>query len=165
MRETNNVPRGLRNHNPLNVERRDGVIWQGMSKRQRDQRFLTFEHPVFGIRCAAIVLLNYEKRSANTVRKIVETWAPATENDTEAYIEHVCRITAFPHNLPLRLRYSPADLGALIEAMAWHECGVQLPYAPLPRGHGKASYVTMAGIQLAYSGWRPMPAKDIYTCL
>ncbi len=159
------TPRGLRNFNPLNVERHDGVVWQGQSRRQRDKRFITFEHPVFGIRCAVIVLLNYEKRGINTPRKIVQTWAPANENDVGAYVDHITKISSIPHNMTIHLRNSPAELGSLIEAMAWHECGVQLPWHPMPREHGKSCYVVMAGIHLAYSQWQPKPLRDIYTAI
>lgn len=159
---TDKLPRGIRNLNPLNVERHANTVWQGQSKKQRDKRFLTFDHPVFGIRCAAIVLLNYEKRGINTIQKIVETWAPSSENNVEAYVNSVSKITGFPPNVTIKLS-SPADFGSLIEAMAKHENGIYLPWYPVERPAGKACYVTMAGIMLAYSQWQPKPRKNVYT--
>lgn len=156
------LPRGIRNNNPLNVERHADTVWQGQSRKQHDRRFLTFEHPVFGIRCAAIVLLNYEKRGLNTIEKIIKTWAPSNENDTQKYIDHVSKITGFPPTVKIRLD-SPADFGSLIEAMAIHENGIPLPWYPTERKEGKACYVTMAGVLLAYSRWQPKPIKNIYT--
>ena len=159
------APLGLRLLNPLLVERSGDVVWQGQSRRQRHRRFVSFEQPVFGIRCAAIVLLNYEKRGINTPRKIVQTWAPANENDVGAYVDHITKISKIPANMPIHLRNSPAELGALIEAMAWYEIGVQLPWYPTPREPGRSCLIVMAGIHLAYSQWQPKPHRDIYTAI
>ena len=115
-----------------------------------------------GIRCAAIILLNYEKRGLNTIQKIIETWAPSSENDVRAYVDTVSRITKIPSTVTIKLN-SPADFGSLIEAMAKHENGIYLPWYPTERAAGKACYVTMAGIMLAYSQWQPKPFKNIYT--
>lgn len=84
--------RGIRNNNPGNIDR-NTTKWQGMADDQSsDPRFVVFKTPQFGIRAMGIVLLTYEhKYGINTIRKAVNRWAPPTENNTDAYIEAVCK--------------------------------------------------------------------------
>lgn len=83
------LPRGIRNNNPGNI--RHGDNWKGLAEDQEDYSFCTFITPEFGIRAMAIILLNYKKLyKLNTVRKIISRWAPKAENNTDAYISHVC---------------------------------------------------------------------------
>ena len=43
------------------------------------------------MRAAFIILRNYiERHKLNTIRKIITRWAPASGNNTQAYIETVC---------------------------------------------------------------------------
>lgn len=81
------VPRGIRNHNPGNLERVAGVVWIGQSGRQTDPRFVTFRAPVWGIRAMVRVLSTYYRmRGLRSVRAIISRWAPQTENRTHAYM-------------------------------------------------------------------------------
>lgn len=84
--------RGIRNHNPGNIERIVGTRWQGMAASQPDPRFVSFSAPEWGIRAIARTLITYQdKRRArdgsriDTVREIIERWAPPSENNTVAY--------------------------------------------------------------------------------
>lgn len=81
-------PRGVRLGNPGNIRHNPRSKWQGMSADQPDPSFVKFDDPVWGVRAIARILIKYDARGLNTVRKIIETWAPPTENDTEAYVEH-----------------------------------------------------------------------------
>jgi hypothetical protein len=81
--------RGERNNNPGNIDRGKDK-WQGMAADQSgDPRFIVFTSPQFGIRAIARLLLNYQRKGVNTVRKIIDRWAPPVENNTEAYIRAV----------------------------------------------------------------------------
>lgn len=84
-----NLPRGIRNHNPGNIER--GDPWQGLSSDQSsDSRFCVFLSPEWGIRAIARVLITYQDRHGiNTIRGMIERWAPPTENKTGAYVQYV----------------------------------------------------------------------------
>jgi hypothetical protein len=83
--------RGERNNNPGNIDRGKDK-WQGMAADQSsDPRFIIFQSPEFGIRAIARLLLNYQKKGVNTVRKIIDRWAPPVENNTEAYINAVAK--------------------------------------------------------------------------
>src|SRR3546814_17442973 len=87
------IPRVIRLNNPGNIEH--GAPWEGLDPRNRDPRFCGFVSPEYGIRAIVRVLITYyDKRRArdgsriDTVREIVERWAPAGENNTEAYAKH-----------------------------------------------------------------------------
>lgn len=82
--------RGIRNRNPGNIDRND-TKWQGMAADQSgDARFVVFKTPEWGIRALAKTLMTYEHvHKLDTVRKIVNRWAPPSENNTSAYVKAV----------------------------------------------------------------------------
>lgn len=110
--------RGIRNKNPLNIER--GSTWVGLVKDGQDKRFCEFENFYFGYRAAYKILLgSYRRRGWNTINKIIEHWAPSSENQTTAYIRSVHQFTGLPVDKVLcRFEYI-----ALVLAMAKVECG------------------------------------------
>ena len=79
--------RGERNNNPGNL--RHGSNWQGLAAKQPDPDFCTFTAPKYGFRALAKVLLVYRQKGFDTVREIVERWAPPSENNTSAYVAAV----------------------------------------------------------------------------
>jgi putative uncharacterized protein HCM2.0049c len=91
-------PLGIRNNNPGNIEW--GSPWQGLKKRgPKSGRFAEFESPVYGIRALAVLLITYyDKRKArdgskiDTIREVIERWAPPSENDTGAYAKQVAKL-------------------------------------------------------------------------
>lgn len=84
------LPRGVRNNNPGNIDRQTDP-WQGMADDQsQDKRFIVFVDSSWGIRAAARVIRNYEKRyGLRTPAGIINRWAPPNENPTLVYIAHV----------------------------------------------------------------------------
>lgn len=121
------TPRGLRNFNPGNI--RHGDAWQGLAPKQPDPDFATFREPLYGLRAMAKVLLAYSTlHGRRTVRAIVSRWAPASENDTDAYVAMVSRAMGVDPDVPLDLT-KDAVLSDLMRAMIRHENGVQ-PYDP-----------------------------------
>ena len=86
------MSRGIRNNNPGNI-RHSSSKWQGMSTEQTDTAFIQFDDPVYGIRALAKLLKNYQSRyGLKTIHEIINRWAPPSENDTGAYVEHVARM-------------------------------------------------------------------------
>lgn len=84
--------RGIRNNNPLNI--RKGSQWKGMAENQLDKDFVQFKNMIQGIRAGIITLRTYfNKHNINTIEGIIKRWAPASENNTKAYIEFVCKET------------------------------------------------------------------------
>lgn len=93
--EKKQVPRGIRNNNPLNI--RKGSNWKGERPNQTDKQFEQFVSLEWGIRAAFKLLRNHisgfkgTRPAMNTYRKIITMWAPPSENATEEYINYVCR--------------------------------------------------------------------------
>ncbi|VUD62259.1 hypothetical protein TDB9533_03005 [Thalassocella blandensis] len=68
---------------------RNNIEWQGMQTIQNDSDFVQFDSPEYGFRAMARVLRSYASRGLNTLRSIISTYAPATENHTETYVHFV----------------------------------------------------------------------------
>lgn len=91
------VTRGFRNNNPTNIKD-FGIPWQGImpledrnADQAAEQTFEVFRAPWWGIRAAAVLLRNYyQKYGLDTVRKIINRWAPpADDNPTSIYVKYV----------------------------------------------------------------------------
>lgn len=124
--------RGIRNNNPGNI-RLSSTTWAGQvdASHQTDPAFVQFVAPEYGIRAMARILRSYAARGADTVREIISTWAPPTENDTGAYIQSVASQIGVSPDTPI----GEAQFAPLIAAIIRHENGIQ-PYdgALLTRG-------------------------------
>ena len=95
-------PRGLRNNNPLNI-RHSASRWQGARVEQTDKAFVQFTSMTMGYRAAWRILETYYKHfeaqhKPFTPRNIIYRWAPPNENDSEAYLRRVCRLTNLAGN-------------------------------------------------------------------
>ncbi len=84
------LPRGIRNNNPGNIKR-NNIAWEGMQAVQNDRDFVQFESPEYGFRAITRILRTYESRGVVTVRGIINTYAPAEENNTANYINFVAQ--------------------------------------------------------------------------
>ncbi len=131
------IPRGIRNNNPLNI-RRSKDQWKGMKPQQTDVSFCQFETLDFGWRAAFYLLTRtyYHRYRLFTIRKIIEKWAPNCENNTEAYIKNVSKLTGFDPDEPLGIPMnSPARWMMVAVAMAMQENGVNsIDYFAMLRG-------------------------------
>jgi hypothetical protein len=124
------LPRGIRNNNPGNIEW--GSPWQGLVKRTKatDDRFAQFVDPVSGIRAIAVTLITYyDKRKANdgskidSIREVIDRWAPSNENDTIAYSNQIARVlNVAPDSETLNL-HDYVTLRGLVEGIIRHEEG------------------------------------------
>lgn len=131
---TTKSSRGIRNHNPGNIEINSNNDWLGQVYPSSDTRFVTFESPIYGIRAISRTLITYfDKYKLDTIEKIVSRWAPPTnndgaiENDTESYIQSVQKRSNMPRNAPLDL-FDYETNYAIVEAIIYHENGKQ-PYS------------------------------------
>lgn len=119
------LPRGIRNHNPGNIEY-TGTAWKGLDSPPTDGRYCRFIDPVWGIRAMARILLNYQRLyGIDTVAGIVSRWAPSSENDTGAYIASVAGRVGVAPDETISVE---GRLYELIPAMIYHENGQQ-PYS------------------------------------
>lgn len=115
--------RGIRNNNPGNI--RHGASWQGMAAQQLDAAFVTFKTPEYGIRAISKIIDTYSsKYGINTVRGVIEKWAPPNENDTESYVQAVSDEVGVSPDSEVNLSAIKPDL---IAAIIRHENGQQ-PY-------------------------------------
>lgn len=119
------VPRGIRNNNPLNI--RIGNTWLGEVAEPTETEFEQFVSMKYGLRAGFIILRRYIRRyKRDTVRKIIESWAPSSENNTLEYIAVVCdrmHITS-----DVQIDYGDRDtMCALVQAMAYVEVGEVIP--------------------------------------
>lgn len=91
MRTNTKLPRGYRNNNPLNI-RKSMNTWKGkIYVGNTDGVFEQFENMAYGYRAAFKLMQTYIKKyGCDTVAKIISRWAPENENNTSAYIKHVC---------------------------------------------------------------------------
>ena len=96
------------NHNPTNI-RKSKYNWEGKTdtpqkliKEGRSTDFEAFVSDYYGLRAALVNLKNgYFSKGYNTVAKIIYRWAPPTENNTEGYINYVCKVMGVDRDLVL----------------------------------------------------------------
>lgn len=130
------TPRGIRNNNPLNI--RIGNTWLGERANPTDDAFEEFVSIEYGYRAAFCILRRYIKRyHKDTISAIISTWAPASENNTQRYIDFVAaqmKISSMDV-----IDYSDkVTMLKLVAAMQLMECGVPADMAKVRRGYEMA---------------------------
>jgi len=133
------LPRGVRNNNPGNI--RWGSPWQGLVKngKQKDSAFCLFVDPASGIRAIVMTLITYyDKRKAkdgskiDSVREVIERWAPPVENNTAAYANQIAKVlNVLPESENLNL-HDYRTMKGLVEGIIRHECGDPKQYGVTP---------------------------------
>lgn len=121
-----NATRGERNNNPGNIEK-SNTNWVGKISGS-DSRFESFQSAEYGIRAIARLLQTYIRKGDNTIERIINRYAPASENDSRAYIESVSSYTGIPAGQLL----APDDeesIRAITTAIIRHENG-RISYSP-----------------------------------
>ena len=136
------LPRGYRNNNPLNI-RISNNNWIGKTKPSGDSAFEQFTSMPYGYRAALVLMRNYIKNYAcDTVAKIISRWAPENENNTLAYIKHVCEIA----NLTPDTKVGQNDKNTL----------TRMAYAMSIIENGNTEYTRMLGLpnmDIINEGW------------
>lgn len=86
------APRGIRNNNPGNLIFTN-INWTGKLPKEenKDRRFEMFIAPEYGIRAMIKDLKNDIEKGKNTVPALMTEYAPRFENNTDAYIQTVCK--------------------------------------------------------------------------
>ncbi|NHB92958.1 structural protein [Photorhabdus cinerea] len=122
------MSRGIRNNNPGNI--RWGDYWQGLvpGSQRTDKSFCQFASPEYGIRAIIKILQNYHKKyGINTVSGIISRYAPPNENNTEGYVNRVCKDTGVTCDQAINV-FDRAFMAKLIKAIITVENGSQ-PYS------------------------------------
>lgn len=120
--------RAQRNNNPMNIVK--GSPWQGLMplemmtpEQAAEDRFAVFSAPRWGFRAAAVTIITYfDKYQIDTIRGVIQRWAPPNENDTNAYIGFVCAHSGFASDEVLDL-HSYDILFKILKAMSQEEAG------------------------------------------
>jgi hypothetical protein len=135
-----NLPRGLRNNNPLNI-RHNTDNFQG-EITGTDKSFKTFSCLPYGYRAGFVILHTYLVRGFNTIEKIISRFAPPIENDTESYIAFVERHTGIPRNKELTAK-DGADYILIVSAMSFMENGRNADISEIKAGFNLQSKIKM----------------------
>jgi len=125
------LPRGLRNNNPGNI-RLTKTMWQGEVKG-KDKSFKTFVSMAYGYRAIFVLLRSYIQKGYNTIEKIINRYAPPSENVTSRYVKHVSERTGIPKNKKLDFHDSE-DMIKIVAAISRSENGVKADMSKVMEG-------------------------------
>lgn len=128
-----NLPRGLRNNNPLNI-RISSTPWQGKITENTDGAFEQFISLEYGLRAGLVNIRTYIKRDRlDSISVIIPKWAPALDgNDVRAYVRLVSNKSGVPATR--RLSYNDRfELCHIVWAMAWVECGQEISFSAVEK--------------------------------
>lgn len=134
----NTATRGVRNNNPGNIDYNPRNDWVGQLPPDPtiEKRFARFDSPENGIRALGKLLLAYQSKTGmpsvggsgiDTVREVINRWAPGVENDTKAYIQAVASGLGVRPDQVLQIN-NPTTLKGLVMGIIKHENG-GVPYA------------------------------------
>lgn len=131
-----NIPRGIRNNNPLNI--RIGNVWLGEVREPTDPDFEQFISMFYGVRASFILIRRYIKHyKRTTIPAIISAWAPASENNTQRYIDNVSQLSGIP--IDAQLNFNDEErMVALVDAMIVQECGRHVDREILRKGYRAA---------------------------
>lgn len=97
----------------------------GLVAVSTDKAFCQFISMRWGLRAAVIILRKYMKEyKCDTIRKIINRWAPPSENDTEKYVDTVCQRTGYRADEKFKFT-DETRLCSIIQAMSYVENGGQ----------------------------------------
>ena len=119
------TPRGIRSCNPFNLRELPGdrTHWEGERTTDDDPAFEEFDSLLMGLRAGIRTLLTYQrKHKLRSVRQMINRFAPPNENDTNTYIENVCRHMGVLPDDPIDLNNEHMLL-PMVEAIVRQECG------------------------------------------
>ena len=120
--------RGYRNRNPGNIEHHERNKWLGLDNPPSDGRFCRFVEHRYGIRALAVLLMAYQDRhDCDTVAKIIERFAPKSENPTKNYATVVAKNLGVGLNDRINV-HDPVTMYRLVEGIIRFELG-GMPYA------------------------------------
>lgn len=117
---------------------RIGNVWLGEVAKPTDPEFEQFCQMEYGLRAAFVILRRYIRRYGhNTIRTIVSTWAPKSENNTEAYITQIASRLKLDPDTPIKYEDSET-MCKLVSAMCLVECGQKVDDAKISKAYTMA---------------------------
>lgn len=118
------MTRGLRNNNPLNIEKSKGKPWKGEIVPSKDERFAQFESMAHGYRAAFKLLYNYQHTyGCRILADFINRWAPPVENATHNYINTVAKRAGLS-DVSVVDTLNEMQMRKIVAAMSYVENGV-----------------------------------------
>lgn len=136
MTTTTTTPRGLRNNNPLNIEK-NADLFVGEVLPSKDVRFKQFATMAHGYRAAMCILRTYQTRhGCERLGDFISRWAPPAENDVHAYIRAVCKHSGLADMSDLTTvdTTNEAQMCGIIAGMSFHENGLAADMSDIREG-------------------------------
>ncbi len=141
-------PRGIRNNNPGNL---NFVGQRGATREGGDNgRFATWQTAHEGLQALANQLRLYSDRGLDSIRKVINTYAPSSENDTSAYINQLAMFMGIDPDETFDVKSDPAALAMLMQGIIKHENGYN-PYSrdQINEAIGSSELVGRGGAQVS----------------
>ena len=113
---------GTRLNNPLNIRASDNNDWEGETASSGG--FEGFNSIAAGLRAADKTLTTYGNKGIETIRGIINRWAPSSENKTEEYLSFVADKLGMSPDDKVDLN-DPGIRAKLISIMGQMETGVK----------------------------------------
>lgn len=111
---------GIRNNNPMNIRYNPLNCWIGL--KGSNQGFCVFDNIDYGLRAGIITLRTYiTKHGLTSVEKIIERFAPVTENITGVYISYVSTFLCNRGCDPYNIQYGSDSFMFLVQAICKYE--------------------------------------------
>ena len=127
------MSRGLDNNNPGNI-RRSKVNYKGELHPSNDMAFKQFRSIEWGYRAMFILLDAYQRlHGLNTLRGMIERYAPPTENNTSGYVHAVSDVTGIYPDEVINTR-DESTMVPIVAAMSRVENGVAASLRDVQRG-------------------------------
>lgn len=127
------MSRGLNNRNPGNI-RISQTKYLGEVLPSQDKAFKQFTTMAYGYRAMFMLLYTYQKRHGlNTLRRIINRYAPPTENDTDSYVKAVAHEVGISPDVGIDT-LSKQTMTAVVAAMSRVENGVPAVTADVVAG-------------------------------
>ncbi|MEJ2896223.1 phage tail tape measure protein [Bordetella avium] len=142
-------PRGIRNNNPGNLV----YVGQAGASKEANGRFATFSSAQEGLNALAAQLRRYGQRGLNSIQSIVNTYAPASENDTGAYANYLAQKMGIGTSTKFDVNSDPSALAALIRGVVEYENG-RNPYSNdmIAQAAGMSTVNLTQNVQISVAG-------------
>lgn len=155
-------PRGIRNNNPGNIEFGSWASAHGATGKESAGRFARFGSAQDGLNALAELIENYMGRGINTIGSIIAKYAPASENNTAAYVASVAKRLGIDANAHLDPR-NVQQMAGMVDAIVRVENGSN-PYSKEMIQSAAARGVSMSqntNINIHGSGDSKAMARDV----
>lgn len=104
-------------NNPFNIRYSPLNKWKGLCGSTRG--FCDFKDEYFGVRAAMYLLMrSYKKKNIETIKEMIERFAPPSENKTADYVAYICYNT---HMLPFDIPKTDFDWVSLFHYISAYE--------------------------------------------